>query len=96
MVFMDTVSISALKANLSHYLRHVRRGGEVQILDRGAPVARLVAPGPGDEDAVRDRLVREGILRPGSRRAASILDDPPLNLSTSISKALDEDRADRI
>ncbi|MDD9980998.1 MAG: type II toxin-antitoxin system prevent-host-death family antitoxin [Gammaproteobacteria bacterium] len=36
---MTTASVSDLKANLSRYLREVRRGGEVQILDRGAPVS---------------------------------------------------------
>ena len=93
---MTTVSVSALKADLWRYIRRVRRGGEVEILDRGALIARLVAAGSADEDAVRDRLVREGILRPGSRRAASILDHPPLSLPISFSKALAEDRVDRL
>ena len=39
LVTMTAVSISDLKANLSRYLREVRRGGEVHVLDRGAPVA---------------------------------------------------------
>ena len=93
---MTTVSISALKANLSRYLRHVRRGGEVQILDRGVPVARLIAPRPGGDDVIRDRLVGDGLLRPSAEPAASILDNPPLKLSTSISQALAEDRIDRL
>lgn len=93
---MTTVSISSLKANLSRYLRHVRRGGEIQILDRGVPVARLIAPRPGGDDAVRDRLIADGLLRPRSGPAASILDQPPMKLSTSISQALAEDRADRL
>ena len=93
---MTTVSISALKANLSRYLRHVRRGGEVQILDRGLPVARLMAPGPGGDDAVRDRLIGDGLLRPRAGPARSILDSPPLELPTSISRALAEDRTDRL
>jgi len=37
---METASVSELKAHLSKYLRMVRRGGEVQILDHGRPVAR--------------------------------------------------------
>ncbi len=93
---MTTVSISNLKANLSRYLRHVRRGGEVQILDRGVPVARLMAPGPASDDAVRDRLVGDGLLRPRAGPATSILDDPPIELPTSISQALAEDRTDRL
>ena len=93
---MDTVSISALKANLSRCLRHVRRGGEVQILDRGVPVAKLIASGPGGGDAVRDRLVADGLLRPRAGPATSIIDDPPMKLSTSISQALAEGRIDRL
>ena len=93
---MTTASISALKANLSRYLRHVRRGGEVQILDRGVPVARLMAPKPGDDDDVRDRLVGDGLLRPRAGPAPSILDSPPLELPTSISQAVVEDRTARL
>jgi len=93
---MTTASVSALKANLSRYLRHVRRGGEGQILDRGVPVARLMAPKPGGDDAVRDRLVGDGLLRPRAGPAASILDSPPLELPTCISQAPAQDRADRL
>jgi len=32
---MTPASISELKANLSRYVNEARRGGEVQILDRG-------------------------------------------------------------
>lgn len=39
---MKTVSVSDLKAHLSRYLRMVRRGSEVQVSDRGVPIARLV------------------------------------------------------
>jgi prevent-host-death family protein len=51
---MTTVSVSELKAHLSRYLREVRRGGEVQVLDRGRPVAGLTgvsdaATSPQDE-----------------------------------------------
>ena len=74
---MTTVSIAAFKANLSRYLRHIRRGGEVQILDRGVPVARLMAPKPGSDDAVRDRLVGDGMFRPRAGPARSILDSHP-------------------
>ena len=39
---MTTTGIADLKARLSHYLRGVRRGGEVVVLDRETPVARIV------------------------------------------------------
>lgn len=96
MVMMSTASVSELKANLSRYLREVRRGGEVEVLDRGAPVARLVPPAGGDDGGIRERLIGDGLLRPGSGSAAAILESPPLALPTSISEALAEDRADRL
>jgi len=96
---MTVVSVSELKARLSHYLRVVRRGGEIQIVDRGLPVARLtgVADARGQpESDQRDRLIAGGILRPGTGRVAAILDEPPLNLSVSLAEALDAERADRL
>jgi prevent-host-death family protein len=96
---MTRVSVTQLKANLSRYLRVVRRGGEVQILDRGTPVARLIGVGgaaAGAEDERRARLLRSGILSPGSGNSAKVLDTPPLRLPTSLSAALEEDRADRL
>ena len=97
---MTTVSISELKANLSRYVREVRRGGEVQVLDRGAPVARLVPPAAvsssQDNRGVRDRLIRQGLLRPGKGAAGAILNEPLLALPVSLSEALAEDRDDRL
>ena len=91
---MPTASVSELKANLSRYLREVRRGGEVEVLDRGTPVARLVPPASSQDDD-RQRLIAAGVLRPGGGNAAIILEKPPLKLPVSILEALDEDREDR-
>ena len=96
LVRMSTVSISELKANLSRYLREVRRGGEVQVLDRGSPVARLVPAAASDDEGVRERLVGTGLLRPGKGGAAFVLDEPPLALPVSVSDAVSEDRTDRL
>lgn len=96
LVIMSTVSISELKANLSRYLREVRRGGEVQVLDRGAPVARLVPAAASDDEGIRERLIGTGLLRPGNGAAATVLDAPALVLPASVSEALIEDRTDRL
>ena len=96
LVMMTTVSISDLKANLSRYLREVRRGGEIQVLDRGVPVARLVPAAVSDDERIRERLIGTGLLRPGEGNAAAILDEPPLVLPVSISETLTEDRTDRL
>jgi prevent-host-death family protein len=41
-VVMKKVRIAQLKASLSGYLRAVRRGDTVTVLDRDTPVARIV------------------------------------------------------
>ena len=87
--------MSELKARLSHYLREVRRGGEIQVLDRGNPVARIV-PLAGSGDKNRERLISSGLLRPGRGNPAVILDKEPLKLPVNISETLAEDREDRL
>ena len=90
--------MSELKAQLSKYLREVRRGGEVQILDRGVPVAVLIAISSAEgllpDDERRERLIQSGVLRPGTGDATAVLAKPLLKLP-GILKALDEERGDR-
>lgn len=97
---MESVKVSDLKAHLSHYLRMVRRGSEVQILDRGEPVARLVglATPPGDADDGRvTRLAEAGVLRRGTGDLSWLAADPPPDGATAeLSTALLEDREDRL
>ncbi len=59
---MKSVSVSDLKARLSEHLRHVARGEEVVVTDRGAPIARLIGI---DADGVwgLERLAAEGGVR---------------------------------
>ena len=92
---MTTVSISGLKAKLFGYIREIRRRGEVQVLDRGKPLARL-APPVAAGDRLDQTFVRIGLLRPGKDQAAAILDEPPIQLPTSLSAALMENRTDRL
>ena len=89
------VSVSELKANLSRYLREVRRGGEIQVTDRGTPVARLVPPAE-PEDEHLSRLITSGVLRAGHGDAADVLDEPPLVVPTSLAEALAAEREDRV
>ena len=43
---MKTVTVSNLKASLSHYLRQVKEGEELLVTEHGRPIAR-VAPTAG-------------------------------------------------
>ncbi len=92
---MAVASISELKANLSRYLREVKRGGEIEVLERGRPVARLL-PAVTDGDDDLDRLITLGLVKPGRGDPAQILDHPPIELPVSIREALEEERADRV
>jgi prevent-host-death family protein len=100
---MKTVSVTQLKAELAKYLRVVRRGGEVQVCDRGVPIARIApiahATRGGADDERIDRLVRAGVLTAPERtgEARWLLDEPPPRLARAdVSAALQDDRRDRL
>ena len=61
---MEKATISELKNRLSAYLRKVRAGGSILILDRDVPVAKLerVTQAEGRDDRLV-RLERAGLLR---------------------------------
>ncbi len=60
-----TAAVAEFRANLGAHLRTVRAGGEVLILDRGQPVARLVPVSEAEGRSSRmEELVRAGQVRP--------------------------------
>lgn len=67
---MRQVSVTDLKNKLSQYLRLVRKGEVIEVLDRSVPVARL--EGIGDEarsgDARLGQLLRDGIVTRAKRK----------------------------
>jgi len=80
------VKIADLKNNLSRHLARVRRGGEIIVLDRDTPVARIVpfthAPMGAKQAKARAgttadaaervaTLARQGVLSPGNPRAVA-------------------------
>ena len=85
-VVMKRVGTAELKAKLSAYLRAVRRGDTVTVLDRNEPIARIVPyeAGPG----LRIRRPADG----GRARLAEIPLPPPLGLKTDVVSLLLEDR----
>lgn len=83
---MKTVQIAELKAKLSAYLRIVRRGHSVTVLDRDTPVARII---PYKEDA-QSLNVRRPL--PDAPKLHEIPLPPPLDLPIDIVSLLLEDR----
>ncbi len=65
---MKKAKIGELRNNLSRYLEHVRGGGEVVVLDRDRPIARIVAvaAGKSTDDGRLTRLERQGLVRAGT------------------------------
>ncbi len=66
---MEKATISQLKNHLSAYIKRVRAGQTVLIVDRDEPVARLerIEAGGRADDRV-GRLERAGLLRRAVRR----------------------------
>jgi antitoxin (DNA-binding transcriptional repressor) of toxin-antitoxin stability system len=88
---MGMVKIADLKNNLSRHLARVKNGGQLTVLDRDTPIARIVpfvpASGtPEDEDpGAAGRiaaLTRQGILAPGDTQAVAAWSDahPPVRV----------------
>lgn len=69
-VTMKGIGIADLKARLSEHLRAVRTGRSITVLDRNAPVARLVPVEDGPLE------VRKATRRPRDMRRAKKLDRP--------------------
>jgi len=82
---MAGVQIAHLKARLSEYLRQVRRGESITVLDRDKPVARLI-PYEGDAHGLRVRRA------PPGARLGDIPLPPPIDLGFDIVDLLLEER----
>jgi len=88
LIVMNDVRIADLKARLSEYLRKVKRGHAITVLDRETPIARLV---PYESDAA-SLPVRRPV--PGAPKLQAVLLPPPLRMQGDIVTLLLEDRED--
>jgi antitoxin (DNA-binding transcriptional repressor) of toxin-antitoxin stability system len=99
---MVSIKIADLKNNLSRHLALVKQGGQITVLDRDTPVARIipftpaqpVAAGGVADPAGAERLAdlaRQGVLTPGDPSAASqwLADHRPVRLPRAASSAVD-------
>ena len=82
----DAVGIAELKSKLSEYLRRVRAGDSLTVLDRATPVARIV-PYEREATPLRVRSPKPGAPRPGDFELPA-----PLNLDLDVVDLLLEDR----
>jgi prevent-host-death family protein len=62
-----SVGIRELKAQLSAYLREVKKGATLVITDRGRPIGRVVPLRPSPEGRMEE-LARAGLLSWSGRR----------------------------
>jgi antitoxin (DNA-binding transcriptional repressor) of toxin-antitoxin stability system len=66
---MEKASVSGLKNSLSAYLRKVRAGHTVLVMDRDVPIARIERIESTDRSSARlAKLHSDGRVRPPSRR----------------------------
>jgi antitoxin (DNA-binding transcriptional repressor) of toxin-antitoxin stability system len=94
---MEKATISELKSGLSAYLKKVRAGQSVLILDRDQPIARLepIEPAEGEDDAVA-RLERAGLVRQGRAPVPlKLLKQEAPKARRSVGKALVDERRER-
>ena len=72
---MEKATVSEVKNRLSAYLRKVRAGKTILILDRDRPIARLepIAAADRSDDERLAELERQGLIRRGTGK-------PPLHL----------------
>ncbi|HEY3215763.1 MAG TPA: type II toxin-antitoxin system prevent-host-death family antitoxin [Candidatus Eisenbacteria bacterium] len=83
---MASVRIADLKSQLSEYLRSVRRGHPLTVMDRDTPIARIV---PYESEA--DRIVvRQPV--PGSPAVPEVALPPPLRIRRDAVDLLLEER----
>lgn len=81
-----------LRTELSHWVEQARRGHEVTITDRGAPVAKLV---PLAGESMLDRLVRDGLATPPRRPKRPISRPTVRSTGGTVGDILEEQRRER-
>lgn len=95
---MKRIAITELKNRLSEYLRLVKRGETIEILEHSVPIARIEAmrPANGKSADVTERLVRAGMARaPTIRMEKSFWSFTPVPCTGDAVAAVIDERGDR-
>jgi prevent-host-death family protein len=82
---MKRVGVAELKARLSEYLRLVRRGEALTVLDRDTPVAQVV---PYDTP----QPLQIHLPARGAQRLRDVPLPPPLHLDADVLELLEQER----
>lgn len=77
---MVSVSIRDLSHQTSQVLRRVKAGETIEVTERGKVIGRIVPASPAD--ALRDRLIAEGRMKPATGDRESFLRDLRRRLAT--------------
>lgn len=103
---MAQVGLRAFKADPGRYLREVRNGESLQVVDRGRVIAEVSPPKPVSKrrrsakkqsaaDAQVEDLIARGLARPPIRPNRDWVKGPLLRLPPGTAQRLiDEDRGD--
>jgi antitoxin (DNA-binding transcriptional repressor) of toxin-antitoxin stability system len=95
---VEKATISQLKNRLSAYLKKVRAGRSILIVDRDQPIARLERIDAGAEGDDRlTRLERAGLVRRGTGRVdvAALRREAPRSRASVVAALLDDRREGR-
>jgi prevent-host-death family protein len=94
---MKRVPVTDLKNRLSEFLRLVKRGETIEIVERSIPIARIEGVRAADERGAEsfEQLVREGeISRPKARLDPAFFAAPPLACEGDAVRVLIEERGE--
>jgi prevent-host-death family protein len=94
---MSRVGLRQLKNRLSHYVRQVRAGHEIQVTDRGEVVAELVPPrGAATGREGLAELARRGLVTLGLPNDPKVYQPMPRLLKPGeLQRLIDEERGER-
>lgn len=92
------VTVTDLKNQLSRYLRLVKQGETIVVLEHSVPIARLqrIPFGRIDPKEGLGFLIRDGVVTPASKEPArELVQRPPVPCSEDPVRVLIEQRGDR-
>jgi prevent-host-death family protein len=93
---MKQVTVTELKNKLSAYLRLVKKGQTLEVLDRSIPVARIEPAAAPTGQGVLEQLARDGIVvRARKKSRKDFFKKPPFPCQADPVQALIEERGNR-